>query len=52
MKIELPTVPYWNINPELSPKAKKYQTLDGAFSRPGRVMAWDWETAQYQEVVS
>lgn len=44
MQVELPKVPappFYNINPNLRPVRKAYRTLDGAFSREGRVYGWD-----------
>lgn len=47
MKITMEKVPYYSVNPSLSPKVKKYATLEGARSREGDVFAWDYETGEY-----
>lgn len=47
MRFELPIVPVYNINPDLTPAKKAYTTLEGAFSREGTVYAWNAFTGAY-----
>ena len=50
MRFELPTVPVYNINPELAQAKKAYATLEGAFNREGTVYAWNAFTGAYGAV--
>lgn len=50
MRFELPVIPVYNINPDLTPAKKAYTTLEGAFNREGTVYAWNAFTGAYGAV--